>query len=229
MQSLKWVFLLLIGFSVNMVSAQKEIKEGTLTYEITDISSDNPQLAQQLAMMKGSSMTVLFADGKQLTKMNMMNGMMQQKIVMNPEEKTGEMYMDMMGQKIMVKMPMGGDEDDTNTSTDIEYFPSETKKIAGYDAYKAVITTKAEGQEMELITYITEDLAFDGEVIRNAPGADKLKGLPLEYTISQPQMSMTFTAQNISMEVDKSEFDFDKEGYREMSQEELQQMGGMGF
>jgi hypothetical protein len=42
-------------------------------------------------------------------------------------------------------------------------------------------------------------------------------------------MSMTFTAQNISMEVDKSEFDFDKAGYREMSQEELQQMGGMGF
>jgi hypothetical protein len=229
MQSLKWVFLLLIGFSINMVSAQKEIKEGTLTYEITEISSDNPQLAQQLAMMKGSSMTVLFADGKQLTKMNMMNGMMQQKIVMNPEEKTGEMYMDMMGQKIMVKMPMGGEEDESGASTDIEYFPNETKKIAGYDAYKAVITTKAEGQEMELITYITEDLAFDGEVIRNAPGADKLKGLPLEYTVSQPQMSMTFTAQNISMEVDKSEFDFDKAGYREMSQEELQQMGGMGF
>jgi hypothetical protein len=232
MQQLKWIFLIVVSLSLGTVSlqAQETLKEGTIKYEITDAGSDNPQIQQQMQMMKGSTMTVFIMGKTQLTKMNMMNGMYQQRMLMNKEEDKMEMYMDMMGRKIKTVMDLSKQEDEMgDVETNIEYFPEETKEIAGYTAYKAVIKNNVGEQEIELTTYITEDLKFDAEVIRNVQGAEELKGLPLEYTVSQPQVTMTFTAQDISKEVDPAEFDFDKSGYDEMSPEELQQMGGGGM
>jgi hypothetical protein len=229
MRNLKLALILLLSVSVSALFAQKEMKEGTLTYEITDISSDDPAMNQQLAMMKGTTMNIILAKDQQMTEMNMMNGMVKQKMLMNLETKEMNMYMDAMGQKMKVNIP-APEETEATPETSIEYFKDDRKKIAGYDAYKAIISTEAEGQTIRLTTYVTEELTFDGSIIRNMPGTDKLKGMPLEYTVSQPQMSMTFTATKISPEVDASAFEFDKSGYKEMTQEQLQQMGGgMGF
>ena len=229
MQNLKWVLFLFLAFSLNAVSAQDALTKGTIKYEITDASSDNPQVQSQLGMLEGSSLTVFIMEEAQLTKMNMMNGMVQQRILMNKDSESMEMYMDAMGRKIMTKMDVSESDKPEETSiTNIEYFPDDRKEIAGYNAYKAVITNKVGEQTMEMTTYITEDLKFDANIIRNIDGTDQLKGLPLEYTINVPQMSMTYTAKEVSKEVDSSEFDFDKTGYEEMSPEQMQQMGGMG-
>lgn len=229
MQNLRLLFILLLSVSAFSLSAQKELAEGTLTYEITDISSDDPAVAQQMAMMKGSIMTILLSGEQQMTEMNMMGGMVKQKMLMDFETGDMEMYMDAMGQKLKVKVPTPEETEDSD-AVSIKYFPDDRKKIAGYDAYKAVISSEAEGKSMRLTAYITEDLTFNGEVLRNTPGADQLKGLPLEYSISQPKVSMTFTATKVSPEVDAAAFEFDKSGYREMTKEQLEQMGGgMGF
>ena len=222
--------ILLLSVSASSLVAQEELKEATLTYEITDISSDDPNVNQQLAMMKGSTMSILLMEGQQLTEMSMMNDMIKQKMLMDVETGNMDMYMDAMGQKFKVNVP-SKNKVDAEVEPNIEYFKDDRKQIAGYDAYKAIISTQQEdGQSMKLTTYITEDLKFAGDIIRNMPGTNKLQGMPLEYTVNQPQMSMTFTATNVSKEVDASAFEFDKSGYKEMTQEQLEQMGGgMGF
>jgi len=230
MRNLKLLFILLLSVSASSLVAQEELKEATLTYEITDISSDDPNVNQQLAMMKGSTMSIMLMEGQQLTEMSMMNDMIKQKMLMDVETGNMDMYMDAMGQKFKVNVPSQDSENAEEAETNIEYFKDDRKQIAGYDAYKAIISTEQEGKSMKLTTYITEDLKFDGDIIRNMPGTNKLKGMPLEYTVNQPQMSMTFTATKVSKEVDASAFEFDKSGYKEMTQEQLEQMGGgMGF
>lgn len=230
MRNLRLLLILLLSVSASSLVAQEELKEATLTYEITDISSDDPNVNQQLAMMKGSTMSILLMEGQQLTEMSMMNDMIKQKMLMDVETGNMDMYMDAMGQKFKVNVP-SKNKVDAEVEPNIEYFKDDRKQIAGYDAYKAIISTQQEdGQSMKLTTYITEDLKFAGDIIRNMPGTNKLQGMPLEYTVNQPQMSMTFTATNVSKEVDASAFEFDKSGYKEMTQEQLEQMGGgMGF
>ena len=219
------LFIFLLG--TNLV-AQKTFTEGSVQFEITDISSDNPQVAAQLETMKGSTMTTYVKGDRQLTSMNMMNGMMQQNMIMNKEKNSMIMLMDAMGRKIKVEIPVD-EEEAENTDVDIQYFEDDRKEIAGYDSYKAILSTKTDGQEVEIETYITDAYAFDGSMIRNAPGAAQLRGMPLEYTISQPQINMTFTAQTITDSVDDSVFEFNMDEYEEMSAEDLQNMGGMGF
>jgi len=209
--------------------AQKTFSEGSVAFELSDISSDNPQVAGQLDMMKGSKMTIYIKDGKRMTSMNMMNGMMQQNMILNPKKDSMLMLMDMMGRKIKVNMPVDKPDPD-KVETSIEYFEDDRKTIAGYDTYKAVLTTKTEGTEMSMVAYITEDYKFDGNMIQNMEGAQELRGMPLEYTIEQPQISMTFTANEVKTSVDSSVFEFDTSDYEVMSAEDMQNMGGgMGF
>jgi diacylglycerol kinase family enzyme len=83
---------------------------------------------------------------------------------------------------------------------------------------------------MSMVAYITEDYKFDGNMIQNMEGAQELRGMPLEYTIEQPQISMTFTANEVKTSVDSSVFEFDTSDYEVMSAEDMQNMGGgMGF
>jgi hypothetical protein len=229
MRNLRLLFILLLSVSASSLVAQEKLEQATLTYEITDISSDDPAVNQQLAMMKGSTMSILLKEDQQLTEMSMMNDMIKQKMLMDVETGNMDMYMDAMGQKFKVNVPSTKTED-AEIESNIEYFKDDRKQIAGYEAYKAIISTKQGDQTMRLTTYITEDLVFNGNIIRNMPGTDQLKGMPLEYTVNQPKMSMTFTATKVSSEVDASAFEFDTSGYREMTQEQLEQMGGgMGF
>lgn len=228
MNKLKLIGLLIFCLAATTSWGQKTFSEGSVKFEITDLSSDNPQVAGQLEMMKGSKMTIYVKGDQQLTSMNMMNGMVQQNMILDKENNNMLMLMDMMGRKIKVEMPVDENEAE-DVDVDIEYFEDDRKEIAGYDTYRAVMITKTDGQEVRLETYITDEFEFDGQMIQNAPGSKQLRGMPLEFTVSQPEISMTFTAQEVLMAVDDAVFDIDPSGYEEMDPEDLQNMGGMGF
>jgi hypothetical protein len=213
MNKLNLIGILIFCLAATTGWSQKTFSEGSVKFEITDLSSDNPQVAGQLEMMKGSTMTIYVKGDQQLTSMNMMNGMMQQNMIMDKENNSMLMLMDMMGRKIKVEMPVDENEAE-DVDVDIEYFEDDTK---------------TDGQDVKVETYITDAFEFDGQMIRNAPGSKQLRGMPLEFTVSQPEISMTFTAQEVLMEVDDSVFDIDASGYEEMAPEDLQNMGGMGF
>ena len=77
--------------------AQKDLSDGKIMYEITELNSDNPQAA----MLKGSTISMFFQGEKQKMDINMMGGMVRVQTITNsknPDAST--VLMDMMGQKI---------------------------------------------------------------------------------------------------------------------------------
>lgn len=234
--TLCFFLFLLVGTST---FAQKEIKEGVISMEITKVECDNEQYAQMLQMMKGSEMSVAFDKDNSLMTMNMMGGMMKTRALTKKNAKEVVTLIDAMGQKMMNKMAKEDFEKNKAAAKDakveVTYDKSDTKKILDYTCHKAIVKFPLPGTEGEFVqmnAYVTEDLKLS-ESLMQGVDASKLEGTPLEYSISASQQgmtfSMTFTAQDIKTTLDKSVFKLDTEGYKEVTLEQMQSMGGMGF
>ena len=238
MKRISLLSLVMAFFASSAVNEQKEMKEGLIKFEVTDVKSDDPQMAAQLGMMKGTTNDVYFMKGKSVTKMNMMGGMMKMTMLNNSEDNTGTMLFDAMGQKYMIPITSedkaSSKEKSTEMMGDMEfiYDKDDKKTIAGYECYKVTIkSSKMEGMEMS--AYVTPDITSGAEVMQGID-ASKLEGFPLEYTVSQGgQFSMVFTALEIKDEVSPEDFVLNTKGFKEMTMEEFQSamggMGGMGF
>ena len=208
-------------FSVTIATAQTE---ATIQYEIK-IASDNPEMQSQLAMMEGSSMVMYLKDGNLRQEISM-GGFIENTTISNGETKETLMLTDGMGGKYAAKMKV--DEDDVNDEAvdeelDIELI-DETKEIVGYTCKKAIIYDVAGGEN---IFWYTEEI--------NAPengGKYMKKGIPgmaLEFSIVQPQLTMTFSATEFSEKVKRPKEKFDMtipEGYTEKSMKDFQNMLG---
>ncbi|MDF1696877.1 MAG: hypothetical protein P1U56_13630 [Saprospiraceae bacterium] len=228
-------FLLLVPFVG--VTAQNTIDKGYVKIEVTEATSDNPQAAMQLEMMKGTVTEVFFKDGKYKTSMSMMGGMINMTNLVNQESNAMDMLIDAMGQKMWVntnieeaKKTQPGAQDMSDFK--VEYDKSVTKTILGYEAYKTTITGPSTGG-MKIEGFVTEEIKTDANIIQGMEDL-KLAGFPLEFSIVNPQMTLTFTATDIKGEVADSDFVLNTEGFKKMTQEEFAEMmnamgGGMGF
>lgn len=225
--------LLCISFFSTQMNAQGD--KGTLTMEITDVSSDNEQMAAGLEMMKGTMLTVHYKGKESLSKLNMMGGMVKTDIKMNSAGDM-DMYMDAMGQKMWIpttkaEMDKAKAENPEANDFDIEYDEADTKVIAGFNCYKMTLTSPSNAA-FKLDAYVTEDIDINAQVIQNID-ITEFKGFPLEYTIDMGMMKMTFSTTDYKETVDESVFDINTDGYKKMTMEEFQQqmggMGGMGF
>ena len=76
MKNLLFIFIALIGANFNS-TAQKVLSEGYVKMEITEVTSDNPQMAQGLEMMIGTQTELFFNKEKSVNKMSMMGGMVE--------------------------------------------------------------------------------------------------------------------------------------------------------
>jgi len=234
--TLCFFLFLLVGTST---FAQKEIKEGVISMEITKVDCDNEQYAGMLQMMKGSQMSVAFDKDNSLMTMNMMGGMMKTRALTKKNSKEMVTLIDAMGQKMMNKMAKEEFEKTKGAAKDVKmdvtYDKSDTKKILDYTCHKATIKIPLPGQEgkfVEMNAYVTKDLKLSESLMQGVE-ASKLEGTPLEYSISASQQgmsfSMTFTATGIETSIDRAIFELDTEGYKEVTLEQMQSMGGMGF
>ncbi len=212
---------LALAFAIN-TNAQKNF-EGIVTYAISFENSGLPPEALQ--MLKGAESVVYIKGDKRRVDMN--TAMQSTTSVMDSKSKTVLTTMDVMGQKYLIKMNESDmkKEKETAPVTTIKYM-DETKEIAGYKCKKAEVTTKTkEGKEETIIVYYTEEIP-SSDVKSTFEG---LKGMPLEYTISQGGVKMTFSTKTIVKEpVPDAKFELAKEGYKETTLEELQKemMGG---
>jgi len=228
-------FLLLVPFAA--ITAQKTIEKGYVKMEITEVTSDDPQAAMQLEMMKGTVTEVYFTDGIYKTTMTMMGGMIKMNNLVDTKTNKIDMLFDAMGQKMWVNTDI--DQAKTNgTGTPdmsdfkVEYDKTQTKTILGYAAYKATIKPSA-SQDMTIEGWVTEEIKTDANIIQGMEDL-KLQGFPLEFSIINPQMKLTFSATDIKETVADSEFVLKTEGYKKMTAEEFSEMmgsmgGGMGF
>lgn len=201
--------------------AQKKMKEGIIRYLITDIHTDVPEME----LMKGSSLELFFSDKKQKVKMDLMQGAMVTQTII--DNKTGEstVLTDLMGRKIRIDKPKQ-EERPPLQAEEIIYDKDAIKDIAGYRCHKAIIKGKNGDR---LVAYVTN---------RITPKADYfdhlfmgLEGFPLEYTVINNQVAITFTANEVANQIDQSVFYVLGE-YETMSEKDFQAMMGgldLGF
>lgn len=253
-----FLFILLVaGF--NNVSAQKEFNEGTITIGITDLQVDDPQAAAMLNMVKTSTISIAFNEKKSLVTANMMSGMVQSRTVIDNNTKASTTLLDMMGQKsktTITEADVKKLEKEANASKeempkeldldyDVTYNKKDTKKILGYDCFRADIKVSPkdakEGQVVNMVVYVAESIKFPKSLINGvnesmAQFGTKfdLSEIPLEISVNMAnpedpskKVSITLAATEISQTVDAKTFELDDTGYEEKSMEELMKSSGM--
>ena len=219
--------LAILCFVATSMFAQKKITdEGVIKYTITDVKTEDAMAG----MMKGSTMDMYVSGDKTRTKMNMMMGMMTMDIIKDGDDEA-VMLMNMMAKKIKVVMSKE-DLDKTkdkqkDTMTEMTYTANkkDTKEIAGYKCHKVVGKSK-DGTQMTF--YVTDKIKLfpKGGGMAEAIQFDQIGGYPLEFSVDQGGVAMTFTAKSVGSKLEKDAFEYDDEGYEEMTPEELGKMGG---
>jgi len=172
--------ILLAVFMFGSASAQMMLEKGSITMEMTDISSTGAQAAE-LGMLKGAEMTVHFSGDKSLTSISLMGGMMNMSTLVNKSTNKTDILIDAMGSKMWAEETTeAANENDIAKSVEgmnVKYDESQTKEILGYKVIKAMIT-RADQPNMKMEAWITEEIKIKSDFI---PGMEdlKLKGYPL--------------------------------------------------
>jgi len=217
----------------------QNLEEGTIKVVISEVNSDNEQMAAQLEMLKGSETAYHFNKDKSLVTAEMMGGMIKIKSLVNNADEHMTLLFDAMGQKMMIESTkeerdksMTDEAREATENMKVTYDKSDTKKILGYDCIKANISGGDESP-MKFSMYVSKDIKASNKMIQGLQGI-KLEGFPLEYIMEMPEMSMTYTASEILKSVDSNVFNVETSGFTKMTFEEFtQQMGafggGMGF
>jgi len=77
--------------------------KGYIKMEITDVTTDNAEMAGYLEMMKGTETEYFFNEEKSLVKANMMGGMVEMNTMVNNKDESMVMLMNTMGQKMHIE------------------------------------------------------------------------------------------------------------------------------
>lgn len=223
-KTMKKIFFSMAVVVLSTLSLTAQITEGSVKYNV-EVSSTNPELEMQLAMLQGSTFELFFKDKMSRSEMSM-GSMMKITTITNTEAENSIMLMSGMMGNTAVKMSAEdlkkGEENVNETEVTLV---DETKEIQGYNCKKAIATNE-EGQES--VIWYTEDLAINklGQNYLN----NQVPGFPLEFEINQGEVKMTMVSTEVNKKLDKKKVKelFDTsipEGYTEMTPEQLQGMG----
>ncbi|MDX1651962.1 MAG: hypothetical protein R3277_05695 [Brumimicrobium sp.] len=199
--------------------------ELSLNYKV-EMSSDDPEMEAQLSMFQNSSLQLYIKDQMSRQEFSF-GGMIKTTVIMNSETQEGLSLIDgMMGNYAAKISPDKEDtisENDSAVDFEIELV-DETKKILGYTCKKAIVYDQ-DGNES--VYWYTEEIAppKEGGKYMN----EKVPGMPIEFTVNQQGITMTFTATKFEKKVDKPKEKFSMkvpEGYTEKPLEEIQGMMG---
>ncbi len=220
-------------------NAQATLNEGVIIMELTDVNSEDQQMAAQLEMMKGTETNYYFNEAQYLSTSNMMGGMVQMKNLFNVSDEKMTLLFDVMGQKMMVesnkeeRMKMEAEQKAALEGIEVVYDAEDTKEIMGYKCHKATIASEDGEFPMTLTMYISPEVHASNKMIQGLEGFE-IEGFPMELVMDMGKMSMTYTTTEINKEFDNSVFELETSGYKKMTLEEFQEQmgamgGGMGF
>ena len=217
--------LAIFALAFSNSTAAKDFK-GVITYKISYSGTD---LDDQTKAMLPKMMIYKIKNNLARTEMDMA-GMGKQVQIINGDEKVVYSLMDIMGQKMVIKMT----EEDINEEMgkqpefSLQQY-DETKEIAGYECKKAVVSSEDEsGNKTSFIVYYTEELGgsklnFDNPMFKD------INGVLMEFEMEQGSMKMKLEAVSVKKEnVPDSDFEI-PEGYKELTKEEMQNMFGGGM
>jgi hypothetical protein len=223
--------LVMAFFIIQTGTAQKTVDKGYLKMEITDVRFGQEEANQIAGAMKGSLQEIYFTPEKQKIVVDMMGGMVKMQTYQDFKSDKYENYMDMMGQKI--KMILGKEElleknekmEMLSKGTKVTYDKNDTKTIIGYKCHKAVVTIPTgEGMDFDLVMYVTDKIKVPQLSVQDLDYI-KLDGTPLELIMDMGMMAMTYTAVLFTEDFSMDVFNKPEGDYKEMSMEDLQNMG----
>lgn len=226
-----FLYALLCFITVHTAAAQDS---GFIKMEITEVSSDNAEIAPFIQMMKGTQTEYYFTPDKSMVKANMMGGMVEMTTIVGNEDESMQVYMNAMGNKMQIESTKEErDKFDAAKNAEvpeytIEYDENVTKEIMGYTCTKATLTVGEDENAYSMIMYVAKELKASNKMIQ---GLDKIEidGFPLEYQMNASEMNMTITTVQFEEEVESDAFEFNSRGYQKMTWEEFQnKMGQMG-
>jgi hypothetical protein len=216
--------LLFLGtiFGVNLNAAPKSF-EGVVTYKITYPGNTMPE--SQMAMFP-KVMTISIKGDKSRTELQTPMG--SQVTITDYTQKSKVALINMMGQKYAIKeTPESIEEEISKEPVPEVEQTGEEKTIAGYLCKKAIVKVEQNGKTETFEVWYTEAFGamnpnFDNPIYKD------IKGVMLEFTIVQPQISMKFSAISVDKQrVSSKDFEVPSD-YTYTTMEELQsKMGGM--
>ncbi len=209
---MKSIFVLLALLFTFQISAQQF--EGEITYSISYLQV--PEEMHGFENMLPTVMKYYFSGDKMAIQQDM--GLGSQVVVFDNATNTGFVLMDMMGQKIAMKVDNTKGEEETAAPTVTK--TSESKKIVGYNCTKYLV--KNEGMD-DTEAWVTTELKT--KMGAKSPfGA--VDGFPLEYDTAKDGVKTHFTVTSVSEKtIESAKFQI-PEDYTIMTEEEMNSMGG---
>ena len=230
---MKKVALIILTYA-SILNAQNQ---GTVLYQMTIEGLPD----EQAAMMGDMEMKMVWKDNKFYSEQNSM----MYSIKTAGDDKSVIMLMDMMGNKNFMRINPEDPkykEDDRNKKEDdknkIDYkveYTNDTKKIAGYDCKKAIVTGKSkDGKDFNAEVWYTEQIPnvyaqqkYKSKRNQEVAYLKGIKGMPLEYSIPQQGMTIKITAKEINFNpVSDDIFNLSTEGYTEIKPEDMKRWTG---
>jgi hypothetical protein len=224
---MKKIIFTLLSTTTMLVFGQNE---GTVLYEMK-IEGLPPE---QASMMGDMTMKIVWKGNKYYSEQSSM--MYETKSV--TDENGTLVLMDQMGNKFYMKYKPEELSKESDKGSAPEYKieqTNETKKIAGYDCKKAIVTSKTrDGKELKIDIWYTDKIpnyySKQKNTTRRYQDMSYLKsinGMPMEYTILQGQMSIKVTAKEVNFNpVSDDIFKLSTDGYTEIKPDDLKKMRG---
>jgi|TARA_B100000965_G_C19600782_1_gene762529 GLPGLI family protein len=216
---MKKLFLLLSICSIVVLSSfTSETKrfEGDIIYSITYVQLPD-DLKGYESMLPGE-ITMTISGNKSMLRQEVMGG--SQTIISDETSGTGEIMMDMMGQKFHIKLSKEDIEKEEESMGESTVKSLEgSKTILGYKCQKGQLINGGQ----------TIDVWYTKQIDATHKEFEKLNGFPLEYETEEQGMKMRITATKVAeRKVDPKEFAV-PEGYTTYTMAEFEKLMGGGY
>jgi GLPGLI family protein len=212
-------FLLLLLFSAAGLAgqAQKKISELTLVYD-AKVTTGNAE--PKMADAFDGATTTIYLKGN-MSRSEMASALFSSTTVHDAKTSAAVVLREVSGQKLLIRMtPSDWKEKNARYEGITFKNTGETKEIAGYKCIKA----EAKMNDGSTFTvYYTPDIVPENKEYDYH--FKNLNGLPLEYELTQRNLTIRYTVSRINMNpVPASKFDIPTSGYREMTFDESKNM-----
>lgn len=194
--------------------AQKELNTGTLKYNV-EIESSRSGASKLMQ----STFTVFLTANKSRTDVSSNLG--SEATVYDATLGKGFILKEYSGQKLMITATKKNWIEKNESNNDLKFTIEDgTSTVAGYSCKKAT-AVGADGKM--IVVYFTSSVSLNNN---NYNGSfAQLPGLPVKYVVSNGNLKLTYTIDNVSFDaVPSSKFEAPTSGYRIMTYDENQQL-----
>lgn len=197
--------------------AQKRISELTLVYD-AKVTTGNTE--PKMADAFDGATTTIYLKGN-LSRSEMVSALFSSTTIHDAKTGSAIVLREVSGQKLLIRMTPADWQEKNARYKGITFTNTgETREIAGYNCIKAE-AKMSDGSSF--IVYYTPDIIPENKEYDYH--FKNLNGLPLEYELTQRNLTIRYTVSKINMNpVPASKFDTPTSGYREMTYQESQKI-----